>query len=117
MEEGAGFCGKCGRALSGSTEQARPAPATRELRAYATNPRGEDRPHVPNHLVWAILATIFCCPPTGIVSIVYSAQVNGKVAAGDFAGAREASEKAKTWAWVSVPLVFLIPLPILLLLQ
>ena len=58
-------------------------------------------PHIPNHLVWAILVTIFCCLPFGIVSIVYAAQVNGKVAAGDIVGAREASQKAKIWAWIS----------------
>lgn len=58
-------------------------------------------PHIPNHLVWAILSTICCCIPTGIVSIVYAARVNGLVAAGDFARARQASENAKTWAWVS----------------
>ena len=57
--------------------------------------------HVPNHLVWAILVTIFCCIPFGIVSIVYASQVNGKLSMGDFEGARDASEKAKIWAWVS----------------
>jgi hypothetical protein len=56
---------------------------------------------VPNYLVQAILVTIFCCLPFGIVSIVFAAQVNGKVAAGDVAGAREVSNKARTWAWVS----------------
>ena len=56
---------------------------------------------VPNYLVQAILVTVFCCLPFGIVSIVYAAQVNGKVAAGDYAGAFETSKKAKTWAWVS----------------
>ena len=57
---------------------------------------------VPNYLVQAILVTIFCCIPFGIVSIVFAAQVNGKVAAGDFTGAIESSKKAKTWAWVSL---------------
>ena len=58
-------------------------------------------PSVPNHLVFSILVTIFCCVPFGIVSIVYAAQVNGKLAAGDYAGAVDASNKAKTWCWVS----------------
>ena len=51
-------------------------------------------PYVPNHLVWAILSTLFCCLPLGIVSIVFAAQVDGKRAAGDLAGAQEASRKA-----------------------
>jgi hypothetical protein len=40
--------------------------------------------------------------PFGIVSIVFAAQVNGKVAAGDYSGAIATSNKAKTWAWVSL---------------
>jgi hypothetical protein len=59
------------------------------------------QPSVPNYLVQAILTTVFCCLPFGIVSIVYAAQVNGKVAAGDHAGALESSGKAKMWAWIS----------------
>ena len=39
--------------------------------------------------------------PFGIVSIVYAAQVNGKLAVGDVDGARLASQNAKTWAWVA----------------
>jgi len=53
---------------------------------------------VPNHLVWAILVTLFCCLPLGIVSIVYAAQVDGKRAAGDLPGAYKASHNAKMWA-------------------
>ena len=59
------------------------------------------QPSVPNYLVQAILTTIFCCLPFGIVSIVYAAQVNGKVAAGDRAGALESSRSARMWAWIS----------------
>src|SRR5579863_641228 len=56
---------------------------------------------VPNYLVFAILATVFCCLPAGIPAIVFAAQVNGKLQAGDFAGAQAASKNAKTWCWVS----------------
>lgn len=57
----------------------------------------------PNYLVWAILTTIFCCLPLGIASIVFAAQVNGKYAAGDVAGAQESSRKAKQFAiWSAV---------------
>ncbi|MFV2177833.1 CD225/dispanin family protein [Actinomadura sp. LOL_016] len=54
-----------------------------------------------NHLVWAILTTLFCCLPAGVVSIVFAAQVNGKWNSGDHAGAIAASKNAKTWAIVS----------------
>ena len=60
-------------------------------------------PVVPNNLVWAILTTLFCCLPLGIVSIVFASKVDGLRAAGDIAGAWEASRKAKTWAiWSAV---------------
>lgn len=55
----------------------------------------------PNHLVWAILATLFCCLPGGIVAIVYAAQVESKFNAGDLAGAQSASDNARLWSWVS----------------
>ena len=58
-------------------------------------------PKPSNHLVWAILATIFCCVPFGIVAIVYSSQVDGKFIRGDYHGALESANKAKTWCWVS----------------
>ena len=57
--------------------------------------------NIPNYLVFAILTTVFCCLPAGVVSIVYAAQVNGKVQAGDIAGAMEASKNAKLWAMIS----------------
>lgn len=54
-----------------------------------------------NYLVWSILSTIFCCIPVGIVSIVFSTKVNGRWAAGDAAGAQDASRKAKLWAIIA----------------
>jgi hypothetical protein len=59
---------------------------------------------VGNNLVWAILATLFCCLPTGIVAIVYAAQVDSKVSAGDIAGARDSARNAAIWSWVSLGL-------------
>ena len=82
--------------------------------SYVPPPSGGYREYIPNHLVWAILSTLFCCLPLGIVSIVYASQVDGKRAAGDIAGAREASDKAKFWAMLSAGLM-LIPLVLYLL--
>lgn len=55
-----------------------------------------------NYLVPAILVTLFCCLPLGVVSIVYAAQVDSKHNAGDHAGARQASETAKKWFLASL---------------
>ncbi len=65
-----------------------------------------DRPN--NFLVWAILATIFCCIPFGIVSIVHAAKVDRLWEAGDYVGAEKASRNAKIWFWWSfaIGLVF-----------
>jgi len=54
--------------------------------------------------VFAILATIFCCLPLGIVSIVFASQVNSKWAVGDTQGAYDSAAKAKRFAIWSVVL-------------
>lgn len=104
----AGFCPQCGTATPQTQPPAVPPPP--QVPPPVQPPRQQvPRPsapfvagtHVPNYLVQAILVTIFCCLPFGIVSIVFAAQVNGKLGAGDYAGALETSRKAKTWAWVS----------------
>lgn len=59
-------------------------------------------PQKPNNfLVWAILGTIFCCLPFGIVSIVYASKVDGLWYAGNYDGAKDAARKARTWFWWS----------------
>lgn len=58
---------------------------------------------VPNYLIPAILS-LFCCWPLAIVAIIFAAQVNGKVAAGDIQGAIDASKKAKLFSFISIGL-------------
>ena len=96
-DDGARFCKSCGKAI------AEPAPSAGRFETEAGDGSVPGAPpaHIPNYLVQAILVTVFCCLPFGIVSIVYAAQVNGKLEAGDIAGARQASANARTWAWVS----------------
>ncbi len=55
-----------------------------------------------NYLVEAILVTIFCCLPFGIVAIVYALQVDNYYAAGQYAQADRASRDAAKWAKVSL---------------
>lgn len=55
---------------------------------------------VPNYLVQSILVTVLCCMPLGVVAIVFAAQVNSKLAVGDYAGAVDASNKAKLFSWL-----------------
>lgn len=87
------YCGQCGKSLdmnSGGvvTEPTAPQPA-------AGPTLGNQPPD--NHLAKAIIATILCCLPAGIVAIVHASSVNGKFIAGDVAGAHETAGKADTW--------------------
>ena len=56
---------------------------------------------VPNYLVQSIVS-IFCCWPLAIPAIIFASQVNGKLAAGDYAGAQEASRKAKQFSTIAI---------------
>lgn len=51
-----------------------------------------------NNLVWAIVSTILCCWPLGIVSIIKSTKVNSLWSQGDFAEAQKSADDAKKWA-------------------
>lgn len=65
--------------------------------------QGQRPPKPDSNLVWAILTTIFCCMPLGIVSIVYAAKVDGLYNAGDYINAQQASNDAKKWAmWSAI---------------
>ncbi|MDD6475353.1 MAG: CD225/dispanin family protein [Sodaliphilus pleomorphus] len=60
------------------------------------------RPAMPDtYLVWAILATLLCCMPFGIVSIVKASQVSSLYYQGNYAEARAASRAARNWAIAS----------------
>lgn len=66
-------------------------------------PPGGGAATVPNYLVPAIIS-IFCCWPLAIPAIIFATQVNGKVAAGDVAGAQESSKKAKMFSFLAIGL-------------
>lgn len=62
----------------------------------------DEKPPKPDtHLVWAILTTLLCCLPFGIVSIVYAAQVDGFYANEKYEEAIRRSKLAKDWAIAS----------------
>ncbi len=71
--------------------------------SYGAPNGGISGPKPSNYLVWSILSTLFCCLPLGVASIVFAAQVDGKYNSGDYAGAVEASAKAKKFAiWAAL---------------
>jgi hypothetical protein len=87
----AAVCVQCGRILQAGV------PAPIQTPGVVLPPGAT----IQNYLVFAILSTVLCCPATGIPAIIYAAQVNGKLQAGDLAGAKTASNNAKMWCWVS----------------
>ena len=56
---------------------------------------------IQDYLAFAILTTLFCCLPFGIVAIVYAAKVGSLKSAGDLTGALAMSKKAKLWTWLT----------------
>jgi len=56
------------------------------------------QPKPDSNLVWAILTTLLCCLPFGIVAIVYASKVDSLYAAGQYAEAQQASDNAKKWS-------------------
>ena len=62
----------------------------------------EKREYVPTQIGWAIMATLFCFLPTGIVSIVHALKVDRLQMAGNLEDARESSRKARKWAFISL---------------
>ena len=93
-------CIRCGEAVSPEIASPRPTAGGQSQPPPITD-AATTKTSVGNNLVWAILATLFCCLPTGIVAIVYAAQVNTKLSHGDIAGAQESARNAATWSWVS----------------
>lgn len=78
-------------------------PAYQPAAAFpASSPPAGAPVEVTNYLPWAIAATLLCCLPAGIGSIVYATQANSAKARGDWAAAQKAANSAKTWLIVSV---------------
>lgn len=60
-------------------------------------------PQMPkNHIAFAVLTTLFCCLPFGIISLIYAIQVNISANSGNFEMAEFSSEKALFWGKVAL---------------
>jgi hypothetical protein len=104
-QESCMYCPKCGQENADTAARCsqcqEPLPGVAAYGAGDPSTAATQTASIGNNLVWAILATLFCCLPTGIVAIVYAAQVDSKVSAGDIAGAKDSARNAATWSWVS----------------
>ena len=74
-------------------------------------PPGPKGPFSENWLVEAILVTLLCCLPFGVVGIIFAAQVNTKQQVGDMEGAEKARRDAAKWTkigfWVGLGVIVL----------
>lgn len=68
---------------------------------YPPGNGGQPTPPPNSYMVWAILTTILCCLPFGIVAIVYASKVDNLWYSGNQAAAYDASNKAKNWSLVA----------------
>ena len=87
--------------LEQTSQQSADTTATQQDAANVQPPKSVPAPP-DNYLALAILSTLFCCLPLGVVSIVYSARVNSLWTMGHYDAAKATARKAKKWALASV---------------
>ena len=96
--DNASVCVNCGRSLSAGAQTSYTPPPPPSYGGPGPGPvPGET---IPNYLWQSIVVTLCCCLPLGVVGIIFAAQVNTKLAQGDIAGARDASQKAKMFTLI-----------------
>lgn len=84
-------CWNCGTGKSGTGKIGSPPIVPQEPEPLS----------IPTYLTGAIAALFFCWP-IAILAIVNALDAKRKLEAGNYAAAREASAKAKTWCWISL---------------
>lgn len=113
--EDSNHCYNCGAALNQAPNSSSNENTNYSQNTYSNNPYNQqsygNEPYnehnynqsskVENHMVWSILVTIFCCLPLGIPAIVFSAQVDDKLRSGNYTGAVESANQAKTFCWIA----------------
>lgn len=60
-------------------------------------PYAQHTPVPPTHLVGAILVTLFCCLPFGIVAIIKAANTSSAISQGNYEQAAQSSAEASKW--------------------
>ncbi len=55
-----------------------------------------------NYLAYSIIATLLCCLPAGIVSIIYANKANSLWSNGAYGEAEKAKNNARIWLFVSI---------------
>lgn len=90
LEDDASVCPSCNTVLRVTVEN----PAT----AQSSVPQGK----FDSGLALAIISTLCCCMPLGIVSIIYAAQASSAFSTGNYEKAQNDAGIAKKWAIASI---------------
>ncbi len=96
------YCKKCGQNLADGTPR---CPICGQILSEPTSNPTQFAPPVAikTYLTEAILVTLFCCMPFGVVAIVNAANASGFVGAGRYAEAQQAADNA--WKWVKISFI------------
>ncbi|HZR28243.1 MAG TPA: CD225/dispanin family protein [Terriglobales bacterium] len=116
--DAANICAQCNQPIprfSSTPQVAQPVPAPPVAVPAAPSMPGAPavRPvEIPNYLTQSIImttASVLCCSmlslPFSIIALVYSTQVNSKIAVNDIAGAIASSKNAKLFNWIAFGIV------------
>ena len=124
-DDNANFCSVCGKPLkettpgqpelSSSSTPSQANPPVQQNNMPQPSPESppdnmQTPPRPSSYLIPAILVTLFCCLPGGIVSLYYASQVNFLYEAGEIQKALDASRKAKIWTLLSAGFGFFLVL-------
>ena len=108
VNDGVRFCTNCGAPVAvEQTNYQQPDPDIKNTTESEPEPQVQQTQQIyvgnkpKSYLGWSIVVTVLCCWPFGIPAIVNSAKVNNRWNESDYAGAQEASQKAKKWIIVS----------------
>ena len=103
VNDGTKFCPKCGQVIDGAPQQ-----QVYQQPAQAYQQPLQQRPYKPDsHMVLAILTTIFCCLPLGIVAILQANKVDKFYHMGEYDEANAASQSAKKWSIIGIIVGFI----------
>ena len=91
-------CPKCGAPLANQQANIPNAPISQTFPASAQQPFAGQHLRPDNHLTLAIITTILCCLPLGIVSIVKANKVNSLFEAGQYEMAELTANEAQNWS-------------------
>lgn len=92
-----------------AAQQVPPAMPTPQPRQQAMEEKMPECP--PTNLVWAIIATLVCCTPAGIVGIVFAYLTKKHYRQGDYERAKKMSDRG-AWAIIASIIIGLITAPL-----